>query len=76
MVRTRSGPGNDNKSLQPEPRAVEHVPKVVPVVEGVTMEMLRALLVEQRDEMRQLLWENGREPTVPAEQPELNGGQS
>ena len=55
---------------------IERSPKEVPVVEHVTMTILRALLAEQRQEMRQLIRENGIEPTMPIEKPDLNMKQS
>lgn len=38
--------------------------------------MIHAILAEQREEMRQVVWENGKEPTVLVVQPELNEEQS
>ena len=74
MVMTHSGLENDNKSCWPEPQAIEHAPKAISVVERVIMEMLRTMFAEQKEEMRQLIRENRREPTVPVEQLELNEG--
>lgn len=72
MVRTHKGLGNANGNQQLEPQVIECAPKEVPVAEPVTMATLRALLVEQKEEMGQLICENGREHTTPVEQADLN----
>ena len=72
MARTRSRLGNSNKNQQPKPPVVEHAPEAVSIVEPVTMVMIRALLVEHGEELRELIRENIREPIASVMQCELN----
>lgn len=72
MRRTQSRLGNDNKNQQPEPRIVEHALEAMLAPEPIRMAIIRALLVEQMEEMQRLIQKNGREPTVPVMQPKLN----
>ena len=72
MVRTHSGLGNGNGNQQSDPPVVEHVHGAIPVVKPVIMEMLKVLLAEQREEMRQLIQEIGRQPTMSVIRHELN----
>ena len=57
---------------------IEQIPIVVDALELVIMAgvqaMIQAMLIEQREEMRQMFHENRNEPTMPIEQPELNDG--
>ncbi|KAL7591377.1 uncharacterized protein LOC111880758 [Lactuca sativa] len=59
---------------------MEQVPIVGAAPEPVTMAgvqaMIQAMMVKQREEMRQLLLNNRSEPSMPVEQPELNDEQS
>ena len=78
MVRTRSGNVNANGNRN-QPPVVQQIPVVEEVApEPVTMAgvqaMIRAMLAEQREEMRRML--NRDEPTMPIEQPELIPEQS
>ena len=78
MARTRSGNVNANGDRN-QPPVVQQIPVVEEVApEPVTMAgvqaMIRAMLAEQREEMRQML--NRDEPTMPIEQPELIPEQS
>ena len=77
MVRTRSGLGNDNG---PWCGVIEHAPEAVLVVEPFTTSrvqaMMRSIMAEQREEMRRLLHDIGREPTTPVVQLNLNKEQS
>ena len=79
MVRTQSGFGNANGNANANKRSViERAPEVVVAPEPIMMvgaqAMIRAMMAEQREEMRQMLL-NMDEPTVPIMQPELNEGQ-
>ena len=78
MVRTRSGNVNANGNRN-QPPVVQQIPVVEEVApDPVTMAgvqaMIRAMLAEQREEMRRML--NRDEPTTPIEQPELIPEQS
>ena len=73
-MRTQSGLGNTdrNRKQQPYPQGIEQVPIVEVAPEPVRMAGVQAMMVEQREEMRQLFLNNRGEPTMPVEQPELN----
>ena len=78
MARTRSGAGNANGNRN-QPPVIQQIPIVVEdVPEPITMAgvqaMVRAMLAEQREEMRRM--SNRDEPTMPTEQPELIPEQS
>lgn len=76
MVRTLSGLGIDNENCQSEPHVIECAPEAASIVEPVTMVMIKSFLVVQKEEMRQFIQENRREPSVLVVQPELNEGKS
>ena len=68
MARTRSGNVNANGGRN-QPPVVQQIPVVEEVApEPVTMAgvqaMIRAMLAEQREEMRQMFHENRDEPTI------------
>lgn len=51
-MRIRSGLGNNNENHQPEPHIIEHAHEAMMVDEPIMMVRIRALLAEQREEMR------------------------
>ncbi|KAL7618843.1 hypothetical protein Lser_V15G00012 [Lactuca serriola] len=79
MVRTRSGVGNADENRN-QPPVIEQIPVVAAAPEPITMAavqaMIRAMLAEQREEMRQMLHNNRDEPVIPIEEPELIPEQS
>lgn len=80
MGRTHRLLGKDNRNRQPEPLLVECAPEEVPVVEhpivtGVQT-MIRAIMVEQKEETSRLVQEVRNELIAPVVQPELNKEQS
>ena len=79
MVRTRSGVGNADENRN-QPPVIEQIPVVAAAPEPITMDavqaMIRAMLAEQREEMRQMLHNNRDEPVIPIEEPELIPEQS
>ena len=79
MVRTRSGVGNADENRN-QPPVIEQIPVVAAAPEPITMAavqaMIRAMLAEQREEMRQMLHNNRDEPIIPIEEPELIPEQS
>ena len=80
MARTRSGAGNANRNQQPQPQVMEQVRITEAALEPITMAgvqaMIQEMIVEQREEMRQLLLNNRSEPSMPVEQLEFNDRQS
>ena len=79
MVRTRSGVGNADENRN-QLLVIEQAPIVAATPEPITMAgvqaMIRTMLAEQRDEMRQMLHDNRDEPIIPIEEPELIPEQS
>ena len=80
MARTRSGAGNANGNRN-QPPVIQQIPVVVEdVPEPITMAgvqaMIRAMMADQREEMRQMLHGSYDEPTMTVEQPELKDRQS
>ena len=74
MARTRSGNMNANGNRD-QPPVIQKIPVVVEVTpEPITMAgvqaMMRAMLAEQREEMRRMMQENRDEATVPIVQQE------
>ena len=81
MARTRSGVRNANGNRNQQPLVIEQIDVVVeatpkPITMAGVQAMIRAMLAEQREEMRWMLHENRDEPTMPIEQPELIPEQS
>ena len=81
MVRTQSGFGNANRNDNANQRPmIVRTPEVATTPELISIAgvqaMIRAMMAEQRDEMRQMLGINRDEPTVVMVQLELNEGQS
>ena len=72
---TRSRLRNANRNRWPKPQVIERAPEVVVAPEPITIKgvqaMIRAMIVEQRKEMRKMLLSRD-EPIVPVIQPELN----
>ena len=66
---------NTNGNQQPQPQVIERAPKVASTPEPIMMAgvqaMIQAMMVEQREEMRQMLLNNSDKPILPIVQPEL-----
>ncbi|KAL7594215.1 hypothetical protein Lser_V15G28366 [Lactuca serriola] len=79
MVRTRSSIGNADENRN-QPPVIERVPVVAaapkPMIMARVQAMIQTMLDCQMEETRCLLQQNGEEPSMSIEQPELNEGHS